>query len=372
MESRQSRMQKYYDNNRDIDTTEETTTSSRSQKNQRLYKEVSNLDLKEFDLNSNVSVIGENTDNISLDEIKDILSEKYKENPRRKSFGDTEEIDLPKINLDETREYDINAILEKAKDGKESNYEEDRLKKVRSTQYDILKTLDIMNNEEEVEEESLDFGEKPTDRRPAPNKEKEEAKLHDLIDTITAKELIENEGSLEVTGEMDPLDILSDLRGEDENTKVMGALVQELIEESKKENELALTHSIPVIKDEDEEEDNSDDEDTLGIEKEELVSNNTEELPPLDEDEQAITLDELDKGLKEEKKKLKKEKKEKIEDSFIGSTTVFKQEDFDDFDDLKDDGIGKVIIRILIILIVIAFIAGCIVLANHFLDLGLF
>lgn len=364
MESRQSRMQKYYDNNRDVDTTEETTTSSRSQKNQRLYKEVSNLDLKEFDLNSNVSVIGENTDNISLDEIKDILSEKYKENPRRKSFGDTEEIDLPKINLDETREYDINAILEKAKDGKESNYEEDRLKKVRSTQYDILKTLDIMNNEEEVEEDSLDFGEKPTDRRPSPNKEKEEAKLHDLIDTITAKELIENEGNLEITGEMDPLDILSDLRGEDENTKVMGALVQELIEESKKENELALTHSIPVIKDEDLEDDNSDNEDTLGIEK--------EELPPLDEEEQAITLDELEKGLKEEKKKEKTIKKENIEDSFIGSTTVFKQEDFDDFDDLKDNGIGKVIIKILIILIVIAFIAGCVVLANHFLDLGLF
>ena len=118
MESRQSRMQKYYDNNVDIDT-EVTTTSSRAQKNQRLYKEVSSLDLKEFDLNSNVSVIGENTDNISLDEIKDILSEKYKENPRRKSIGDTEEIELPKINLDETREYDINAILEKAKDKKE-------------------------------------------------------------------------------------------------------------------------------------------------------------------------------------------------------------------------------------------------------------
>ena len=365
MESRQSRMQKYYDNNVDIDT-EVTTTSSRAQKNQRLYKEVSSLDLKEFDLNSNVSVIGENTDNISLDEIKDILSEKYKENPRRKSIGDTEEIELPKINLDETREYDINAILEKAKDKKEINYEEDRLKKVRSTQYDILKTLDRMNNEEEVEEESLDFGEKPTDRRPAPNKEKEEAKLHDLIDTITAKELIENESNLEVTSEMDPLDILSDLRGEDENTKVMGALVQELIEESRKENELALTQSVPVIRDEIEEE--FEDEDTLEINNE---SKDTEELPSIEEEEQVITLEELDK----EKDKVveKKDKKEKnLDDSFIGKTTVFKDEDFDDFDDLKDDGVGKIIVRILIILIVLGFIAGCVVLANHFLNLGLF
>ena len=369
MESRQSRMQKYY-NNVDVDT-EVTTTSSRAQKNQRLYKEVSNLDLKEFDLNSNVSVIGENTDNISLDEIKDILSEKYKENPRKKSIGDTEEIELPKINLDETREYDINAILEKAKDKKEINYEEDRLKKVRSTQYDILKTLDRMNNEEEVEEESLDFGEKPTDRRPSPNKEKEEAKLHDLIDTITAKELIENESNLEVTGEMDPLDILSDLRGEDENTKVMGALVQELIEESRKENELALTQSVPVIRDEIEEEieEEFDDEDTLEINKE--TEEKTELASVEDEEEQAITLEDLDK----EKNKVDKKQtkvKENLDDSFIGKTTVFKDEDFDDFDDLKDDGVGKIIVRILIILIVIGLIVGCVVLANHFLNLGLF
>lgn len=357
MESRQSRMQKYYDKNIDIDT-EVTTTSSRSQKNQNLYKEVSNLDLKEFDLNSNVSVIGENTDNISLDEIKDILSEKYRENPRNRSFGDTEEIELPKINLDETREYDINAILEKAKDSKESNYEEDRLKKVRSTQYDILKTLDIMNNEEEVEEEDLDNVEKPTDRRPAPNKEKEEAKLQDLINTITAKELIENESDLEVTGEMDPLDILSDLRGEDENTKVMGALVQELIEESKKENELVLTQKLPVIK---------DDEDTLGID----VPRDDEELPSIDEDDQAITLDELDKLDKKEKNnEISKEKK--LENSFLTGTTMFKQDDFDDFDDLKDNGFGKIIIKIIIFLVIVAFIIGCVVLANHFLDLGLF
>ena len=350
MESRQSRMQKYYDNNLDNDV---VTSSSRTKKNQNLYKEVSSLDLKEFDLNSNVSVIGENTDNISLDEIKDILSEKYRENTRNKSFGDTEEIELPKINLDETREYDINAILEKAKDSKESNYEEDRLKKVRSTQYDILKTLDIMNNEEEVEDKSLDFEEKPNDRRPLPNKEKEEAKLHDLIDTITAKELIENESKLEVTGEMDPLDILSDLRGEDENTKVMGALVQELIEESKKENELALTHSIPIVSDEDN-------------------NKTSEDIPVISDEEQAISLDELDQKDKPESKSQKEVKENKMYDSFIGSTTVFKQDDFDDFDDLKDSGVGKIIVKIIIILLVIAFIAGCIVLANYFLNLGLF
>lgn len=361
MESRQSRMQKYY-NAIDMDT-DTTVRTSRSQKNQELYKEVSNLDLKEFDLNSNASVIGENTDNINLDDIKDILNEKYKENPRKKSFGDTEEIELPKINLDETREYDINAILEKAKDSKESNYEEDRLKKIRSTQYDILSTLDKINNDEEVEEESIDFGEKPTDRRPVPNKEADETKLHDLINTITAKELIKNEEKLELTGELDPLDILSDLRGDDENTKVMGALVQELIEDSRKENELVLTQSLPIINDDAIDEDETED-DTL-----EIVKSIEEKDNGCDEEEQSISLEELDKS--KNKKDNKKNKKDE-DNSLTSSTVLFKDDDFEDFEDLKDRGIGKFIVRLLIVLVVIAFIAGCVILANHFLDLGLF
>ena len=327
METRQSRMNKYYDNN--VSTKrEEGVSFSRTKRNQALYKEVSSLELEEFDLNSNSSVIVNNTKNISLDEIKDILDEKYKENPRNKSFGDTDEIALPSINLDETREYDINTILEKAKQTKEVNYEEDRLKKVRNTQYDILKNLDIMNNEEEIEEEDL-VEEKPTDRRPTPNKEKEEQKLLDLIDTIAAKELIDNESNLEVTGEMDPLDILSDLRGDDENTKVMGALSN-----------------------------NSNEEDTLGIE-------------PLLKNEEKISVKEI-KAEEEEYVSKKEVRKMKLDDSFVGNTTTFKQEDFDDFDDLKDDGIGKIIVKILVVLIILGFIVGCVILANNFLDLGLF
>ena len=153
MQSRQSRMDKYYDSNIDID--DSSVMPSRTKKNQELYKEVGTLDLEDFDLNNNVSIIGESTESISLDEIQDILSEKYRDNGRNKSIGDTEEIALPKINLDETREYDLNSILEKVKENKEIDYEEERLKKVRSSQYDILKDLDKLNNEEEIEEEPL-------------------------------------------------------------------------------------------------------------------------------------------------------------------------------------------------------------------------
>ena len=38
---------------------------------------------------------------------------------------------------------DINSILEAARQEKEVDYEEERLKKVRDTQYDILKNLEL-------------------------------------------------------------------------------------------------------------------------------------------------------------------------------------------------------------------------------------
>lgn len=333
MESRQSRMNKYYDNSEAI---EETFLPSRTRKNQSLYKEVSNLELEDFDLNSNASVIGNNKDNISLDEIKNILEKRYHEKPRKKSFGDTDEIPLPKINLDETREYDINSILEKAKEKKEVNYEEDRLKKIRNTQYDILKSLDVINGEEEIEEKE-DI--KPDEIRTKKPNAKTEQELIDLIDTISAKELIKKEKDVEITGEMDPLDILSDLRGEDESTRVMGMLVKEL-EEAEKENNST-----------------KDDEDTLEIDPAEDESDKKDL-----NDSQEITITKVDI-----------DKDNKIDNSFVGKTTTFTQSDFDDFNDLKEDmHIAKIIIKLLIFIVVVLFIVGLVILLNKYLNLGLF
>lgn len=330
MESRQSRMNKYYDNSEEI---EETFLPSRTRKNQNLYKEVSNLELEDFDLNSNASVIGNNKDNISLDEIKNILEKRYHEKPRKKSFGDTDEIPLPKINLDETREYDINSILEKAKEKKEVNYEEDRLKKIRNTQYDILKSLDVINGEEEIEEKEDIKPDEIITKKPNAKTEQE---LIDLIDTISAKELIKKEKDVEITGEMDPLDILSDLRGEDESTRVMGMLVKEL-EEAEKENNST-----------------KDDEDTLEIDPAE----DEKEL----NDSQEITITKVDI-----------DKDNKIDNSFVGKTTTFTQSDFDDFNDLKEDmHIAKIIIKLLIFIVVVLFIVGLVILLNKYLNLGLF
>ena len=55
MQTRQSRMDKYYDS--DIDIDDSSVVTSRTKKNQELYKEVGTLDLEDFDLNNNVSII---------------------------------------------------------------------------------------------------------------------------------------------------------------------------------------------------------------------------------------------------------------------------------------------------------------------------
>ena len=109
---------------------------------------------------------------------------------------------------EETKEYDINAILNKARNNKEINYERDRLKKIHDTQYDILKSL---NTKEDKEENKV-------------TSDKED--LMELINTITEKEL---------TRELNPLDILSDLKGS-ENTVVLDGVSKAVNEEKEKED----------------------------------------------------------------------------------------------------------------------------------------
>lgn len=188
-----SRMDKYYRSDQPV--------GKRSQKNERLYKEVNKQTLEDFNVNSNVSVLSDNGTSINLDDLRELLDKRYQKNNKRKKI----QFDLPtseeELEQEKTKEYDINAILEKAHENKVVDYEKERLKKIRDTQYDILKGLNL-DKEEEEEQVSP-----------------EEKKLMTLINTITANELNhENSG--------DPLDLFADLKG-DENTKVLPPLKEE-------------------------------------------------------------------------------------------------------------------------------------------------
>ena len=346
----QSRMDKYKGQTDVTDNTLEMRRVSRVSRNQELYKEVSYAELDNFDLNSNVSVLGDNTANIDIGKIKDILDEKYNECPKKRALGDTDEIELPKINLDETREYDINSILAKVKEEKEFDYEEDRLKRVNEDAESILKDIDNEDEEEIEERTSVVIDTTRTD----------EAELLDLINTITAKELIKEESNMDtLVGELDPLDLLTDLRGDDD-TRVMGALdsvreVEEMHEEAlriDKENNITIGEA---------EENEEDRERTQGIE--EISEEQLEDTSDLEEIEKDTEMDE---------DKKKSDELDNLDDSFVGNTSKFSTSDFDDFSDLKESGFTSVLIKILVVLIIAILILGGVVLGNYIFNWGLF
>ena len=132
-----SRMNKYYDEPEDS-----FVPSSRFQRNEELYREINKSELNNFSVKSNATILGENDNEIDVEKIKKILDTKYNETPKRKSIRLEDETSTEE-EIEITKEYDINVILEKAKEEKKDNYEEERLKKLRDTQFNILKNLNL-------------------------------------------------------------------------------------------------------------------------------------------------------------------------------------------------------------------------------------
>lgn len=283
-----TRMEKYYD--------EETlNVPLRQQKNESLYENISNLEVDDYKLDNNETIIG-NAKNIDVEQIKKILDTKYNKTPQRKSIVLEEEEELPSISLDETREYDINAILEQARSEKEVDYDKERVKKLRDTQYDILSNLELDQEKEEVNEEKSD--------------KKDNAELLDLINTITMRELDAKNSSSEE--ELNPLDILTDLKGNDD-TVIIGGL--------KEEESIGETSPIMSLEEAD-------------------------KIKPL---------------IKEETK------------TDLSNTLAFTQSDFDDFNDLKKEvKSSRALIYVIIVLVSLVLIAGLVIFLNKFLNMQLF
>lgn len=294
-----TRINKYYDDTPSF-------APRRTAKNNELYEEIKKSEIENFDIGSNAKVIGNNEAQIDINKLKDILEKNYQEVPKRRSL----KLDIPEeeeIEMEKTKEYDINAILEKAREEKEVDYQRERLKKVRDTQYDILKNLEV--EQEEPKSKAAD--------------ERTKEELLDLIQTInlnetqnkTIKAIAEEEKEEEIEldedtdTELDPLDILNDLRG-DENTVVAGA--------KEFENELKEAQEKK--------------------EKEEIAE-------ALDED---------------------------VDDSFYTSSMSFNKNDFADFSDLEESKASRILIKILIVIVFLAIIAGIVIFLNDFLNLGWF
>lgn len=238
-----TRMDKYYDEN-------PTNTSLRQHKNKSLYENISNVEVDDYKLETNATVLENNAKNIDVEKIKKILDTKYNRDTKRRSIviEDIEE-ETPSISLDETREYDINAILEQARSEKEVDYEKERVKKIRDTQFDILNSLELNKDELDFEDTSDNTSEISSTNITNPKKDNDE--LIDLINTITIRELYANKEKGEETSstdelvsslkpdandktldELNPLEILTDLKGSDDTIVISGAHEEESISET--------------------------------------------------------------------------------------------------------------------------------------------
>jgi len=261
----------------------------RVSKNTNLYEEIKNSDLENFNIGSNAKVIGENDSHMNIDKIKEILEKNYQETPKRRSM----KFEIPEeenLELEKTREYDINAILEQAREEKEVDYQKERLKKIRDTQYDILKNLELEAKEKQ--------------------EEKTKDELLELINTINLNEY-QNKNAKQQQDEDDdlnPLDILSDLKGDDE-TVVKGA--------KEFQEEMASMES-------------RSDESSL-------------------KDDTETTLDK----------------------SFYTNSMSFSKKDFDDFGDINNSG-SDILVKVLIVIVFLAIVAGIVIFLNEFLNLGWF
>lgn len=312
----QSRMDRYKLNN-------DTPVRSRTQKNQELYEKIKQSDITGFDVNSNVSVINSNTSNVDINKVRDFLNEKYGDNtPKRKSIDLSDNNDNNEAEpLVDTKEYDINAILEKAKQGKNVDYTKDRLKKVREAQYEILNNLDdemkkVSSNEEYEREQ----------------KQKEADNLKALINTIT--EL--------------------DLQNKDNNTR----------------NDLDLLN----LSDDNEESDELDTSDDI---KEDTKPDIVVGKPKLESDTNSLVKEEIQEIKLDDSKKddNKVDDSDDTKDDHIAQTLSKLDIDlnnYDDFSDVSKSDSGAIVLKIIIIIIFIALIVGIIYLLNNLLGLDLF
>jgi hypothetical protein len=302
----QSRMDKY--------SAENSSYRSRTQKNKDLYESVRNSNLSAFDVNSNVSVIDDNAKTVSISHVNELLDDIYKDStPRRKSI-DISEIpttEIVKEDIIDTREYDINAILEKARMGKNVDYNRERLKKVRDAEKDILTNLDITKRINEENEYKA-------------KRKQEEQELTDLINTITQIEKINKDKYDKDSSES--LDLLSDLS--DDNVDVDDDKIT------------AQSDNKDVL-----------DEETI---KQRIMQELIEKEPEK----------------KEEIEKKLESSEEKIEKTL--SKLNIDMDKYEDFSDVSKKDTVSFIIKIIIFIIILALIVGAVFILNNILGLGLF
>ena len=328
------------------------TTPSRVRKNANLYRRIDAASIDDIEPRREEEIIESNTTTIDVEKLKSMLDKKYRE-PSSNTLKDIDHNLVNRdINLEETREYNLDEILNKAKANDDTDYGVERLKKLSDTNVSILDGLNIKDNDTSKDE--INGAEKLSKSKVSSDSKK----LIELIDTINLKEqegydALLNESNnnydddtrddnkkaslvddfdLEDTTSNEPLDMLSELTGTDEDTKVVGA--SEIVSDKDLEDEGPKLDSKDDKYDDIDLENSDDDFDTT-----EVVSRD-------DTDDFTDSME-------------------------LTTTQIFTKDDFEDFDDLKEATKPRIFVKILIFLIVIAVIIGTVFVLDRVLDLGI-
>lgn len=318
-----SRMEKYGD--------EPIENMSRSARNRKIYSSIDFDDISSIRTNNNVSVISDAEKEIDIEKIKKYINSINEEKiEKRKRIS----LELPQeeheeITKEEERDYDINSVLERARDKRTTDYEVDRHRKLNSTQYDILKNIKIKDDTEH----EIDTTDKTDDLNT------QEKTIVDLIQTIS----INSKNSKD--------DLLQDLISNNENTVVMAPINEDTNKEALKEELENMTQDLERIK-----QPLNDLTQDLILEKEKLK-------------DLSMLADKIDEEENEEENDSNTTTSQ-IEKSFFTNSTSFSKKDFEGFEDLeKDMKKSSAFTKIAIFLIILMLLGTIFIILNYVLDL---
>jgi len=182
-----SRMEKYYNQNEEF--------VGRTAKNENLYRK------KDYSVYSSNETVIDTNNEIDITKLKNIIQsrEDYQRAKSYRNMLNDKKFDYDDIEVEEDsyeeKNYDINALLQKVKDEKDTLDEKDKMRKLRNTQYDILSNLDIKSKK----------------TKPANDLEQQKEDLKDLINSITNKNSSVNGNISDAEEDNDPLGLLADL-----------------------------------------------------------------------------------------------------------------------------------------------------------------
>lgn len=309
---------------------------SRTKRNQDIYNSTNMSELSRIKTNTNVSVISDAPKEINIEKIKKYINSLNNEQEeKRKRIS----LELPHeeekvVERQEPKTYDINSVLEQAREKKETNYEEERHRKLNNTGYDILKTIKIREESKEQYDDDTteDLEELNT----------QEKTIVNLIQNIQQGSKKEFEPSNSKESNDNTRDLFQELMGDNENTVVMSPIEEEELNNNNiKDTLLNMTRELEAIK-----EPNNDLTQDLIVEKEKLKQKYLGGEKDIDEDSVEEEINKIDEA----------PKISNVDKSFYTNSISFNKTDFEGFEDLekseKKSGIlAKIGIFIIIIIL---------------------